>query len=145
MVFSRIPLLIVIDDANGWCAKVLPKLSAMLEHRGFVVDVHRMQDGPVSLDGHRAVLIGAPTLGAGLRNRPPTDAFASFVESIAGLEEVQMGVFTVYGFRTNDALARLKGLVLRVGAQYIAGHAYSRWRLDKGAHILPAECMVRVQ
>ena len=145
MAFEAIPLLVVVDDAKGWCSRVVPDLKTMLENRGFEVDVHRMQDGPVALDGHKAVLIGAPTFGAALRTRPPTDVFAAYVESIEGLDEVQMGVFTVYGVRTADAVQRLKGLVLRVGARFIAGHAYSRWQPEKGAHILPAECMVRVR
>lgn len=134
-----------MDDTKGWCSLVVPTLVEMLKSRGFLVDVHRMQDGPVRLNGHRAVLLGAPTFGAGVRERPPTDEFTAYVESIDGLDEVQMGVFTVYGLRTGDAVQRLKGLALRVGARYIAGHAYSRWNLAKGAHILPAECMVRVR
>jgi len=125
--------------------RVVPKMKDLLEHRGFVVTVHRMQDGPVTLDDHRAVIMGAPTFGVGIRDRPPTEAFADYVESIAGLDEVQMGVFTVYALRTGDAVQRLKGLALRVGSRFIAGHAYSRLNLDKGAHILPAECMVRVR
>ena len=143
--FSPIPLLIVVDDTRGWCMRVVPKMKSMLEQRGFLVTVHRMQDGPVALDGHRAVIIGAPTLGAAIRDRPPTDAFADYVESICGLDEVQMGVFTVYAWRTGDAVQRLKGLGLRVGPRFIAGHAYPRFNLDRGAHILPAECMVRVR
>jgi hypothetical protein len=145
VAFERIPLLVVIDDTKRWCSAVVPELKSMLEHRGFVVNVHRMQDGPVKLAGHKAVLIGAPTFGAAIKARPPTESFATYIEAIDGLDEVQMGVFTVYNFRTGDAIQRLKGLVLRVGARYIAGHAYSRQRPKRGAHILPAECMVRVR
>jgi hypothetical protein len=71
--------------------------------------------------------------------------FAAYVESIEGLDEVSMGVFTVYAARPGDALQRLKGLVLRTGARFIAWHGYPRWNLGKGAHVLPAECMVRVR
>ncbi len=124
---------------------VVPRLTELLEHRGFVVNVHRIQDGPCPFDGHRAVLLGAPTFGLGLRTRAPSDDFANYVEAIDGLDEVQIGVFTVYQAWSGDSLQRLKGLALRVGARFVAAHGYSRWDLTKGEHILPAECMVRVR
>jgi hypothetical protein len=124
---------------------VVPRLTELLENRGFVVSLHRFQDGPVSLDGHRAVVVGAPTFGLGLRNRAPSDDFTAFIEAIDGLDEVQMGVFTVYQAWPGDALQRLKGLALRVGSRFVAAHGYPRWDLTKGEHILPAECMVRVR
>ena len=124
---------------------VVPRLTELLENRGFVVSVHRFQDGPVGLDGHRAVLLGAPTFGLGLRNRAPSADFTAFIESIDGLDEVQMGVFTVYQAWAGDSLQRLKGLVLRVGSRFVAAHGYPRWDLTKGEHVLPAECMVRVR
>jgi hypothetical protein len=143
--FEPIPLLILIDDTRGWCSKVVPGLKEMLNNRGFETTVHCMADGPIQLDGHRAVLLGAPTFGLGIRERAPTEEFAAYVESIEGLDEVSMGVFTVYAARPGDALQRLKGLVLRTGARFIAWHGYPRWNLGKGAHVLPAECMVRVR
>ncbi len=124
---------------------VVPRLPDLLEHRRFVVSVHRFQDGPCPFDGHRAVLLGAPTFGLGLRNRAPSDGFANYVEAIDGLDEVQIGVFTVYQAWPGDSLQRLKGLALRVGARFVAAHGYPRWNLAKGEHILPAECMVRVR
>jgi hypothetical protein len=143
--FEPIPLLILIDDNRSWCMTVVPQLQDMLENRGFIVDTHRMQDGPIALQGHRAVLLGAPTFGLGISERAPSDEFASYVEAIDGLDEVQIGVFTVYALRPGDSLHRLKGLALRVGARFIAWNAYPRWDLTKGSHILPAECMVRVR
>ena len=124
---------------------VVPRLSELLEHRGFAVSAHRFQDGPCHLDGHRAVLLGAPTFGFGLRHRAPTDGFTEYVEAIEGLDEIQMGVFTVYQAWPGDSLQRLKGLALRVGARFVAAHGYPRWNLTKGDHVLPAECMVRVR
>lgn len=143
--FEPIPILILIDDTRGWCSKVVPRLVEMLSNRGFVVTVHEMSDGPVKLNGARAVLLGAPTFGLGIRERAPNDQFAAYVEAIDGLDEVSMGVFTVYATRPGDALQRMKGLVLRTGARFIAWHGYPRWNLEKGAHVLPAECMVRVR
>jgi hypothetical protein len=81
----------------------------------------------------------------GIRERAPSEEFADYVETIEGLDEVQIGVFTVYALRPGDSLQRLKGLALRVGARFIAWNAYPRWDLTKGAHVLPAECMVRVR
>jgi len=143
--FQPIPLLILIDDTRGWCSKVVPRLVEMLANRGFQATVHRMSDGPVELGVHRAVLLGAPTFGLGIRERAPTEQFAAYVESIDGLDEVSMGVFTVYAARPGDALQRMKGLVLRTGARFIAWHGYPRWNVNKGEHVLPAECMVRVR
>jgi len=62
-----------------------------------------------------------------------------------GIEEVHIGVFTVYQTRPGDSLQRLKGLVLRVGARFVAWHGYPRWDVSRGEHVLPAECMVRVR
>ena len=45
--FEPIPLLIIIDDTRGWCAKVVPELVELLANRGFKPQVHRIQDGPV--------------------------------------------------------------------------------------------------
>ena len=145
MPFQPIPILILIDDTRGWCAKVVPDLQELLANRGFIPTVHRMQEGPVDLGDHRAVLLGAPTFGLGIRDRAPTEEFAAYVEKISGLDEVSVGVFTVYAARPGDSLQRLKGLVLRTGARFIAWHGYPRWNLSKGAHVLPAECMVRVR
>ena len=143
--FEPIPLLILIDDTRGWCSKVVPAMTDSLSNRGFVPTVHRMQDGPVMLGDARAVLLGAPTFGLGIRERAPTDQFAEYVEAIDGLDEVSIGVFTIYATRPGDSLQRLKGLALRTGARFIAWHGFPRWNLERGAHVLPAECMVRVR
>ena len=145
MPFEPIPILILIDDARGWCAKVVPGLTEMLANRGFHAKVHRMQDGPVEVAGYRAILLGAPTFGFGIRSRAPSEDFAAYVEALEGLDELSIGVFTVFASRPGDSLQRLKGLVLRTGARFIAWHGYPRWNLSKGAHVLPAECMVRVR
>jgi len=120
-------------------------MSESLSNRGFVPAVHRMQDGVVALNGARAVLLGAPTFGLAVRDRAPTDQFAAYVEAIDGLDEVSIGVFTVYATRPSDSLQRLKGLALRTGARFLAWHGFPRWNLSRGSHILPAECMVRVR
>ena len=143
--FQPIPILILIDDTRGWCAGVVPELQVLLENRGFIPHVHRMQDGPIQIGDNRAMLLGAPTFGFGIRERAPTADFADYVEAMDGLDEVSIGVFTVYATRPGDSLQRLKGLVLRTGARFIAWHGYPRWNLSKGAHVLPAECMVRVR
>ena len=61
------------------------------------------------------------------------------------IPEYRDGEFTVYATRPGDSLQRLKGLALRTGARFIAWHGFPRWNLNRGAHILPAECMVRVR
>jgi hypothetical protein len=104
-----------------------------------------MQDGPVELGDARVVILGAPTFGFGIRSRAPNDAFVEYVEAIDGIEDMHIAAFTVYQTRPGDSLQRLKGLVLRVGARFVAWHGYPRWDLSRGEHVLPAECMVRVR
>ena len=145
VVFEPLRLLILIDDSRGWCARVVPSMKEMLEQRGFDVDVHRVGDGPVSVDGYRGMLLGAPTFGLGIGNVAPSETFVRYVEAIEGLDEMQIGVFTVYPVRPGDSLQRLKGLVLRVGARFVAWHGFHLLRPGRGAHVLPTECMVRIR
>jgi flavorubredoxin len=145
MPFEPLPLLILIDDTQGRCAKVVPQMKALLEHRGFVVDVHRIQDGPVDVTPYRGIVLGAPTFGVGLKDLPPTEALADYLDAIDDIDEKSIAVFTVFRVWPGNSLERMKGLVLRLGAQFVAWHGYSLSRPEKGEHIIPAECMVRIR
>jgi flavorubredoxin len=145
MPFTPLPLLVLYDDTRGRCGPIIPRLVEMLEQRGFEVDTHRIEDGPVDIDRYRGVVLGAPTFGLGVRDLPPTDALTEYLESLDGIEEKQIAVFTVYNVWPGNALERLKGLVLRVGARFVAHHGYSRLHPEQGDHALPTECMVRIR
>lgn len=123
----------------------VPRMSDMLAHRGFEARAHRTQEGPVELADASGVILGAPTVGLGIRSRAPNESFVEYGESIVGIGEVHMGVFTVHQARLGDSLQRLKGLVLRVWARFVAWYGFPRWDVSRGEHVLPAECMVRVR
>lgn len=145
MAFESLPLLILFDDTGGRCGKVVPRMKALLEHRGFIVTTHRVEDGPVDVTPYRGIVLGAPTFGLGLKGLPPTDALADYLDAIEDIDEKQIAVFTVYPAWQGNALERLKGLVLRLGARFVAWHGYPLSNLEKGEHVIPAECMVRIR
>ncbi len=145
MPFEPLPLLILIDDTGGRCSKVVPRMKALLEHRGFIVSVHRVSDGPVDVRPFRGIVLGAPTFGIGLKDLPPTDALADYLDQLEDIDEKQIAVFTVYPAWPGNSLERLKGLVLRLGAQFVAWHGYPLTNLEKGEHVIPTECMVRIR
>lgn len=145
MPYQPIPLLILFDDTQGRCGKVVPRMKELLEHRGFSVATHRIEDGPVDVEPYRGIVLGAPTFGVGLKDLPPTDALAEYLDEIEDIEEKQIAVFTVYPIWSGNALERMKGLVLRLGATFVAWHGYPMKDLARGEHVIPAECMVRVR
>lgn len=145
MPFEPLPLLILIDDTDGRCGRVVPRMTALLEHRGFVVTTHRVQDGPVDVSPYRGIVLGAPTFGVGLKDLPPTEALADYLDGIEDIDEKPIAVFTVYPVWPGNALERLKGLVLRLGAPFVAWHGFPMSNLDKGDHVIPTECMVRIR
>jgi hypothetical protein len=143
--FAPLPLLILFDDTGSRCGKVVPQMKMLLEHRGFDVTTHRVQDGPIDISPFRGIVLGAPTFGVGLKDLPPTDALADYLDALEDIDEKQIAVFTVYRLWPGNSLERLKGLVLRLGAQFVAWHGYPMGKLDKGEHVIPAECMVRIR
>ncbi len=145
MPFEPLPLLILFDDDGGRCGQVVPRMKELLEHRGFVVSTHRVQDGLVDVSEYRGIVLGAPTTGMGLKDLPPTDALADYLDEIEDIDEKQIAVFTVYPVWAGNALERMKGLVLRLGARFVAWHGYPLSDLSKGEHVIPAECMVRIR
>ncbi len=107
--------------------------------------VHRVADGPIDVRPFAGIVLGAPTFGVGLKDLPPTDALADYLDTLEDIDEKQIAVFTVYPAWPGNALERLKGLVLRLGARCVAWHGYPMTNLDKGEHVIPAECMVRIR
>ncbi len=145
MAFQPIKLLILIDDARGYCSRVVPRMKELLEHRAFAVDVHRIQDGPVDIDDYKGLVIGSPVFGLGIKGVGPTPELTKFIEDLEDLDEKKVALFCVYETRPGTTFDRMKGLVLELGAEFVAAHGYWLLQPTKHEHIIPAECMVRIR
>ncbi|MEC8277311.1 MAG: hypothetical protein VX026_06330 [Myxococcota bacterium] len=145
MPFSPIPMLILYDDTNGFCRRVLPGLEPLLAARGFSVQSHRIQDGPIDTAPYKGLIIGSPVSGLGLKGAAPTDALFDYVQHLDDFERHQVAVFCVYPFRLGTSLDRMKGMVLEKGGTIVAARAYSLMKFNPNDHVIAAECMVRIR
>jgi flavorubredoxin len=136
------PLLIVYDPAGGGCERVLPRLSQMLEDRGFAVTRAPVGEAPTDLEGVAGVVIGTPTT---LRGRGPTAAITSWLARAEALDEKKVAVFSTFWGLPGNALGELRAALAAAGAEVVAEHAYWLVRPEEGEHVLPAECMVRIR
>lgn len=144
--FVPIRLLVLYDNQRGYCARVLPNMLRLLEHRAFIVDTHDIADGAVDISSYKGLILGSPVFGLGLRGVGPTDALTTFVQhQLPDLDEHKVAVFCVHELRPGLTLDRMRGLVYEKGGGFVAGHAYSLLRPRNGEHVLPAECMVRIR
>lgn len=145
MPFRPLRLLILIDDERGRCSRVVPRMKELLEHRAFVVDHHRIQDGPIDISPYKGLILGSPCYGFGIKGVGPTDALVSYVQATPDWTGKKAAVFCVYELSPGTTLDRMKGMIYEKGADFVAAHAYSLLRPNQGEHILPTECMVRVR
>ena len=145
MPFRPLRLLVLYDDARGHCVRVVPAMKTLLEQRGFVVDTHRVADGPIDVSPYRGLVIGTPVFGAGVRGVGPTDALTAFVEALPDLDDKKVALFCVYELRPGTTFDRMKALIYDKGGDVVVTWGYWLLRPDRGAHILPAECMVRIR
>lgn len=154
MAYTPIRLLVAYDPAGGSCGRVVPQMRKMLEERAFEVDVAELggsgRSGWPDLAPYRGVVLGCPVSGPGLdglRGRPPElpEAFARFVAEAPGLEEKRVALFTVYTALPGQLLLQMRAAVEARGAQVVVAHPYWRLRPERGEHVLPAECMVRIR
>ena len=145
MPFSPIPMLILYDDAYGHCRRVLPGLEPLLSHRGFAVQSHRIQDGPIDIRPFKGLIIGSPVSGLGFKGAAPSEALFEYVQALDGFERHKIAVFCVYPFRLGTSLDRMKGMVLEKGGEIVAARAYPLFKLNPDDHVIAAECMVRIR
>ena len=145
MPFVPLHLLILFDDNLGYCAKVVPTMKEMLENRAFIVDVHRIQDGPIDISSYRGVIIGAPVVGMGFRRMAPGPDLFSFIQDLPDLDDFAVAIFCVYPLQPGTSLERMKGLLLEKGAEVVASRGYPLLRLDPADTVIPAECMARIR
>ena len=120
-------------------------MKELLENRAFVVDVHRIQDGPVDIRPYRGLVIGTPVFGLGIKGVGPTAELTTFLQALQDLDEKKVALFCVYELRPGTTFDRLKGLVLELGAEPITAHGYSLLRPPQDEHVIPAECMIRIR
>ena len=150
MAYTPIRLLVAYDPAGGLCGRVIPQMRKMLEERAFEVDVAELGGSVPDLAPYRGVVLGCPVRGAGLdglRGRPPElpEAFARFVAEAPGLEEKRVALFTVFTALPGQMLLQMRSAVEARGAQVVVAQPYWRLRPERGEHVLPAECMVRIR
>lgn len=145
MPFKPLRLLILVDDSRGYCSRVIPRMKEMLEHRAFVVDVHKIQDGAVDIDPYDGLIIGTPVFGLGIKGVGPTPALTRFIEDLEDLDEKRIALFCVYEVRPGTTFDRMRGLVQGMGAEFVASHGYWLLRPTHKEHVIPAECMVRIR
>lgn len=145
MPFEPLRLCIIHDNARGHCGRVVPLMKEMLEERAFEVDVHEISQGSLDLAPYAGLVIGTPVFGLGIRSVGPTPALRSFIEDLPDLEDHKVAVFCVYETRPGRTFDRMKNLLFDKGADFVAEHAYWFLQPRRHAHIIPAECMIRIR
>ncbi len=146
MPFQPLKLLVLFDDRRGYCARVIPKMTELLQYRAFQVDTHRIQDGPVDIQPYAGLIMGSPVFGLGLKGVGPTPELTRYVlDELPDLDDKKVAVFCVYEVRSGLTLDRMKGLIYEKGAQLVVAHGYSLLKPHRAEHILPTECMVRIR
>lgn len=145
MPFIPIPLLILYDDAKGYCQRVLPGLEPLLTHRGFKVQSHRIQDGEIDVQPFKGLIIGSPVYGLAFKGAAPSEALFEYVQALDDFERHKVAVFCVHPFRLGTSLDRMKGMVLEKGGEIVAARAYPLLKLNPHDHVIAAECMVRIR
>jgi len=144
--FTPLHLLVLYDDQRGHCGRVIPRMKEMLEHRAFIVDTHRIQDGAIDIEKYRGLIIGSPCFGLSIRGVGPTEELTRYVqEELPDLDEHPSALFCTYELRPGLTLDRMKGLIYEKGGEVVAVHGYSLLQPSKGEHLIPAECMVRIR
>ncbi|MDP6933102.1 MAG: hypothetical protein QGG40_09305 [Myxococcota bacterium] len=145
MPFVPLRLLVLYDDARGYCGRVVPRMVQQLQQRAFEVDTHEIGQGAIDIGSYQGLILGSPVYGFGLKGVGPTPELISMVEGLEDLEDHRVAVFCVYELHAGTTLARMRGLVEQLGGTFVAGREYWALRPEQGAHILPAECMVRIR
>lgn len=147
MAFEPLELLLAYDDAQGRCGRVVPDMRRLLEQRAFVVHELVLDDSasPVDLTQYDGVILGTPSFGLGWRGVGPSERVTRWLQAQGALDQLRVAVFCVYDVRPGYTLRNTRQLVLDQGGEVVVSQAYSSVRPDHDAHVLPAECMVRIR
>jgi hypothetical protein len=144
--FRPLRLLLLFDDARGFCGRVVPRMKSLLEQRAFLVDDHEVGNGPLpELEQYAGIVVGSPVFGLGIRGVGPTERLARAVGSIPSLEDHAVALFCVHAVRPGTTLDRMRAMVHEKGARVVAAQGYALARPGYGDHVLPTECMVRIR
>lgn len=147
MAFEPLELLLAYDDAQGRCGRVVPHMRELLEQRAFVVRELTLTDTPEPIDLTQVdgLILGTPSFGLGWRGVGPTERVTRWLHAQGALDQLRVAVFCVYDVRPGYTLRNTRQLVLDQGGEVVVSHAYSSLRPEHDAHVLPAECMVRIR
>ena len=147
MPFTPLRLLLVHDSMKGLTPKVVPEMVRRLEQRAFLVDVYDLEDVPSEVDpfDYAGVILGTPTFGLGWKGVGPTQALTDWVKAQGGLDDIRIAAFCVFQARAGNTLRNLRQLCVDEGANVVVAQPYGLLNLEEEAHVLPAECMVRIR
>lgn len=147
MPFSPLRILVVYDNARGHCGRVVPDMVERLEARAFQVDAYALDALPAELDpfDYAGLVLGTPTFGIGWKGVGPTQALSAWIKAQGGLDELRVACFTVAELRAGNTLRNLRQICLDEGAEVVVTHSYPLLDPERDAHVLPAECMVRIR
>jgi len=146
MPFSPLKLLVVYDNARGYCARIAPELVSGLVDRAFLVDAFSLEDVPQSVnpEEYDGLIFGFPIFGSG-RDGSPTDAIVEFAKSLGDLDDYRVAIFSVHQIWDGPSLLRFKAVLEDQGADVVCSRSYWSFRPDHRNHELPAEIMVRIR
>lgn len=147
MPFTPLRLLLVHDPEKGLTSKVVPGMVQRLEQRAFKVDAHTLADVPSDVDpfDYDGLILGTPCFGLGWKGVGPTQALSDWIKDQGGLDDLRIAAFCVYQARPGNTLRNLRQICMDEGAHVVVAQPYGMLNLEEDAHVLPAECMVRIR
>jgi hypothetical protein len=145
--FTPLPLLLATHAPTGRGEAVLDGLVAMLEARGFVVTKTALGMAPVPDTGaFRGVVLAVEDPGMlGLRDHGLPPAVEAFVRDTPGLDALPLAILTVHRVRRGPLADTLRGAAEARGVRIAVVHAMRAGAPGRDAHVVPAECMVRMR
>lgn len=145
MSFKPIHIAIIYDNTRGLTGRVVPRMKEMLEQRAFTVDIHEVGSGPFDPEKYAGLIIGTPVTGLAIRGAGPSDKIRHFIEELPTLDEKPVAIFSVYELRQGMTFDKMKNVLFEKDITFVAEHAFWFLNPNKGDHIIPAECMVRIR
>lgn len=147
MPFTPLPLLLATYTPTGRGDAVLAGLVGMLEDRAFVVTRVALGRDPVPDPAtFRGVVLAVEDPGLlGLRDHGPPAPAEAFLRDTPGLDAVPLALLTLHRLRGGQLGGRLRTLAESRGVRIAVVHAMRVGAPHRDAHVVPAECMVRMR
>jgi hypothetical protein len=145
--FTPLPLLLVTHTPAGRGDAVLDGLVGMLEDRAFVVRrVPLATATPPDPAGFRGVVLAVEDPGLlGLRDHGVPAPVEAFLRRTPGLEAVPLAILTLHRVRRGPLGEALRRAAEARGVRIAVVHAMREGAPERDAHVVPAECMVRMR